>query len=195
MEEKYVSAGQAEFKEALEKAEQIAQDDAALQEEIDRATEALIQALLNLRYKADKSILNTLVSAAQAIDITQYTPQSVAQFNSALEQAKAKLADESISSDRQQEIDQAVQALSEAVNKLERKDGSSEKLLVAGDGTIQTGSSSAKTGEALPIAAAAALLLAGAALEMCIRDRGGWDRRAPFPNVLTLSMRLHRLYF
>ena len=164
LEEKYVSAGQAEFKEALEKAEQIAQDDAALQEEIDRATEALIQALLNLRYKADKSILNTLVSAAQAIDTTQYTPQSVAQFNSALEQAKAKLADESISSDRQQEIDQAVQALSEAVNKLERKDGSSEKLLVAGDGTIQTGSSSAKTGEALPIAAAAALLLAGAAL-------------------------------
>ena len=164
MEEKYVSAGQAEFKEALEKAEQIAQDDAALQEEIDRATEALIQALLNLRYKADKSILNTLVSAAQAIDTTQYTPQSVAQFNSALEQAKAKLADESISSDRQQEIDQAVQALSEAVNKLERKDGSSEKLLVTGDGTIQTGSSSAKTGEALPIAAAAVLLLAGAAL-------------------------------
>ena len=54
----YVEAGQAEFLEALKAAQDLLADkDNAMQAEIETAESNLLNAMLNLRYKADKSIL------------------------------------------------------------------------------------------------------------------------------------------
>ena len=137
----------------------------ATQEEIDAATDALIEAMLNLRLKADKSLLNAVIAAAEGLDLSGYTRASVEAFEAALNEAKATAADESLSVDEQNQVTEAVNRLSEAVNNLKKADGSAANLSVNGDGSITGGSGSAKTGEATPIAMAmAALLLAGSAI-------------------------------
>ena len=61
----YVEAGQAEFIEALEAAQDLLADkDNAMQAEIETAETNLLNAMLNLRYKADKSILEDVIAEA-----------------------------------------------------------------------------------------------------------------------------------
>ena len=52
---KYVEAGQAEFTTALEAAQSVYKDGDAMQAEINEVADKLLNAMLNLRYKADKS--------------------------------------------------------------------------------------------------------------------------------------------
>ena len=61
----YVEAGQAEFLEALKAAQDLLADkDNAMQAEIETAESNLLNAMLNLRYKADKSILEKVIAEA-----------------------------------------------------------------------------------------------------------------------------------
>lgn len=143
------------FLAALAAAEEVLSDRDALQEDVETAQDSLLDALANLRYKADKSILEQLLTQANAIDTSAYTAETVDAFHA------AKAASQEVYQNpeaEQDEVDQAVSNLSDAINALEILEPVSTAP-VAGDSTAATGSSTPKTGEATPIALAAALLL------------------------------------
>ena len=97
-------------------------DSDALAEEIDPAADALHKAILAQRYKANKDNLEALIRQAEAIDLSAYTEESAAVFRTALEEAKALMADETLSEDDQAQVDQAVLTLQAAMNALEPVD-------------------------------------------------------------------------
>ena len=89
-----------------------------MQEEVDEATETLLNAILAQRYKADKSILEALINQAESINLDGYTADSVAVFHAALAEAQAVMADETLSEDNQATVDAAVAALNDAMDGL-----------------------------------------------------------------------------
>ncbi len=105
---KYVEAGQAEFTTALEAAQSVYKDGDAMQAEINEVADKLLNAMLNLRYKADKSILEEVVAKANQIDANAYTAESYAVLEAALKDANAVLANENAT---QEEVDAAVQTV------------------------------------------------------------------------------------
>ena len=116
-----MEAGQAEFTEALAKAKEVLADGDAFQEDIDNAWNALVDAISNLRLKADKSVLEDLINEANGIDTSLYTEESVAAFRAAFTAADAVLADETLSEDDQAKVDEAANALSAAIDGLTAK--------------------------------------------------------------------------
>ena len=94
------------------------EDGNALQGDVETAVDELLTAILAQRFKADKSILEDLIGAAQDMDLTGYTAESVATFRSALAAAQAVMADESLSEDDQQVVNDAVAALQSAMDGL-----------------------------------------------------------------------------
>ena len=163
---KYVEAGQAEFTAAVEKAENCYNDADALQGDVEEAVEALLEAMLNLRFKADKSVLANALAKASLIDTAAYTVESVQNFNAAQAAAEATMNNEALSRDDQAQVNKAAADLNEAINNLV------PKAAVQGDAGMQTGGSSAKTGDTTPIAVAfAAITLAGACLLIKKRNR------------------------
>ena len=137
---KYVEAGQAEFQQALAAAQEVLADGDAMQADADTAWNALVDAISNLRLKADKSTLEDLLNSVTDLDLSQYTEESAAVFRTALANAQAVLADETLTEDDQKTVDEAVQALSDAKDQLELKDAST------GDGNENTGDGSDNTG-------------------------------------------------
>lgn len=100
---------------ALDAAQSVYEDPAATEQEVEEAAQALLQAILVQRFKADKSILEDLVNRAQAVDLTGCTQQQAEAFRGALAQAQAVLADDTLSTDDQAVVDQAAAALSAAL--------------------------------------------------------------------------------
>ena len=137
---KYVEAGQAEFQQALAAAQEVLADGDAMQADADAAWNALVDAISNLRLKADKSTLEDLLNSVADLDLSQYTEESAAVFRTALANAQAVLADESLTEDDQKTVDEAVQVLSDAKDQLQLKDAST------GDGNDNTGDGSDNTG-------------------------------------------------
>ena len=121
---KYVEAGQKEFKDALAAAREVLADGDALQGDVDAAWDALVTAMENLRMKADKDALEDLLDEASGIDLSRYTEESAAVFRTALASAQAVFADETLSEDDQQKVDDAAAALKEAKAGLTVVDGS-----------------------------------------------------------------------
>ena len=116
----YVEAGQAEFTEALAKAKEVLADGDVFQDEIDSAWDALVAAMENLRLKADKCVLEDLISQTAELDLSGYTEKSVSVFRAAFAAAKAVFTDEALSVDDQAEVDEAVNALQAAYDGLEK---------------------------------------------------------------------------
>ena len=100
---------------ALDAAQSVYEDPAATEQEVEEAAQALLQAILVQRFKADKSILEDLVNRAQAVDLTGCTQQQAEAFRGALAQAQAVLADDTLSTDDQAVVDAAVATLSAAL--------------------------------------------------------------------------------
>ena len=125
--DKYVEDGQAAFLEAKEAAEKVLADGDALEAEIETAWSDLTDAMSALRLKADKAALEELINSLEALDLSQYTENSVQTFNIALAAAKAVMADETLSVEDQQTVDEAVQALVSAKDALALKDDASEE--------------------------------------------------------------------
>ena len=88
---KYVEAGQAEFLAAKEAAEAVLADGDAMQEETDQAWGDLVEAMEALRLKADKSVLQDLISQMEGLDLSGYTEESVNVFRAALAAANSIL--------------------------------------------------------------------------------------------------------
>lgn len=136
---KYVEAGQAEFQQALAAAQEVLVDGDAMQADADTAWNALVDAISNLRLKADKSTLEDLLNSVADLDLSQYTEESAAVFRTALSQAQAVMADETLIEDDQKTVDDAVQALSDAKAQLQLKDTAD------GDGNENTGDGDSQT--------------------------------------------------
>ena len=136
---KYVEAGQAEFQQALAAAQEVLADGDAMQADADTAWNALVDAISNLRLKADKSTLEDLLNSVADLDLSQYTEESAAVFRTALSQAQAVMADETLIEDDQKTVDDAVQALSDAKDQLQLKDTAD------GDGNENTGDGDSQT--------------------------------------------------
>ena len=117
--DKYVTDTWQQLVDALAVAEEtLANASDTMQGEMDEAADALLDAILAQRYKADKSILEDLIGKAESIDLTGYTAESVATFRTALQNAQAVMADETLTEDDQATVNAAVAALSDAMNGL-----------------------------------------------------------------------------
>ena len=117
--DKYVTDTWQQLVDALAVAEEtLANASDTMQGEMDEAADALLNAILAQRYKADKSILEDLIGKAEGIDLTGYTAESVATFRTALQNAQAVMADETLTEDDQATVNAAVAALSDAMNGL-----------------------------------------------------------------------------
>ena len=114
----YVSAGQQAFTDALAAAEDVLDDGDAMQPEADSAWNALVNAMSELRLKADKTVLETILNEAADLDLTLYTEETVAVYNMALASAMTVYADPEISVEDQQIVDDAVTALRSAADGL-----------------------------------------------------------------------------
>ena len=142
---KYVEAGQAEYLAAKEAAEAVLSDGDAMQAETDEAWNKLVEAMNALRMKADKTVLEDLISKMENMDLTEYTEESAAVFRAALASAGSILADKTLSVDEQVKVDEAAAALQDAYDGLEPVSQSSGDTEKPADGT--NGSDAGKTEE------------------------------------------------
>ena len=117
-ESKYLPDHWQELLDALAAGQDVMEDGNALQGDVETAVDELLTAILAQRFKADKSILEDLIGTAQGMDLTGYTAESVSTFRSALAAAQAVMADESLSEDDQQVVNDAVAALQSAMDGL-----------------------------------------------------------------------------
>ena len=120
---KYVEAGQAEYLAAKEAAEAVMADGDAMQAETDEAWSRLVETMEALRLKADKSVLQDLISQMEGLDLSGYTEESVTMFRAALASANSIFMDETLSVDEQAKVDEAVIALQAAYDGLMKAQG------------------------------------------------------------------------
>ena len=123
--DKYIQDNWQQLVDALIVAKDVYNDGDAMEEDVQPAAEALLNAILAQRFKADKSILEDLVNKAEGMDLSVYTAESVAVFAAAFENAKVVLADETLSEDNQAVVDKAVKDLSDAIENLSVKEDTS----------------------------------------------------------------------
>ena len=106
---------------ALQSAKQVSTSTTASQEEVDQAADLLkkaMDALVEKEQSVNKETLNALIQEAEQKDPTVYTEESFAALQSALQSAKQ--VDENASAS-QEEVDQAVSSLKNAMNALVKK--------------------------------------------------------------------------
>ena len=117
--DKYVQTDWQQLVDALAQAQELLKDSGnALAGDVEEASDALLNAILAQRYKANKENLEDILNQAQAVDLSGYTAQSVAVFQAALAEAQALMADETLSVEDQDAVDAAVEALASAMNGL-----------------------------------------------------------------------------
>ena len=119
------------FLEALEAAKRVRDDENAMQDEITDAWKALIKAASELNYKmANMDDLKSVIAWMETLDLDKYLDEGKAEFNEALEAARATA--ENILSP-QSEVDNAWKALMDAGSALRLKPdkGALDELLRA----------------------------------------------------------------
>ena len=117
--DKYVQTDWQQLVDALAQVQELLEDSGnALAGDVGEASDALLNAILAQRYKANKENLEDILNQAQAVDLSGYTAQSVAVFQAALAEAQAVMADETLSVEDQDAVDAAVEALASAMNGL-----------------------------------------------------------------------------
>ena len=189
--DKYVQDNWQQLVDALADAKAMMDNGDALEEDIQPVADALLEAILAQRFKADKSNLEDLINKAESIDLSKYTEESVAVFRAAFKAANAVLADESLSEDDQDVVDNAVAELNAAIENLSVKDdatnpddgkddnskpddGKDEGNTSTGDNTSKPDSDKndpAATGDATPVLLMAALATVAAAGVYLFRRR------------------------
>ncbi len=162
----YVEAGKPEFTAALEAAVAVYEDGDAMQAEINIVADNLLNAMLNLRLKADKTILQQVIAEANGKDANAYTAKSYGALQAAVAKANEVMADENATQD---EVDVAVTNVQTAMDNLVVVDGTSaetptEDVVQTGQESTTAKANAAKTGDVAPIAGLAVITLAGTAL-------------------------------
>ena len=169
--DQYVEEGKQEFIDALANAQALLESGNAWQDDIDAATDALIEAMANLRMAPNKDILNDMINKASGLNLDAYTADSVAALNAALADAQAVAANENAT---QNEVDAAADSLKAAMSGLVFVNGDNDNdadtddtttggvaTTPAGDGTApsKTGDAGAAGIAVLALASAAAVVL------------------------------------
>ena len=109
---KYTEATWTSFNDALIVANNVYNDENAMQEEVNTAYSELVTAFLNLRLIPDKSLLEDLINKAEGLNLASYSKAIVQVVNDALANAKNVLANENAS---QKEVDNAKATLEKAI--------------------------------------------------------------------------------
>ncbi len=169
----YVEAGQAEYLAAKAEAERVMQDGDAMQPEVDAAWAELVDRMMDLRPKADKSTLSDLLDSLKDLDLNKYTDETAAVYKDALAAAMAIMEDDTLSEDDQTKVDETVKNLKLAKAGLKEKEGGGDNnggnnnggnnnggnnngginnggINNGGNGS-QKGNSSIKTGDTVPL--------------------------------------------
>lgn len=149
------------FTEMLNAAKGVYNDVNAMQGDVSAAESNLLQAMLNLRYQADKSILEGLLSQAAKIDRSLYTSESVQAFDAAKDLAELAFINPDAA---QSEVDDASKELQQAIDGLQVVSLSGRQIGVQGDNTLGTASGNVKTGDTSVAVVFSLLALAGAGL-------------------------------
>lgn len=153
------------FVAAYENAKQVYASGNSMQDDVDEAFQALVDAMNNLRMEANKDILNDMINKALAQDLSGYTADSVKAFHAALDAAKAVSADDKVT---QKQVDDAVANLKAAQAGLTKAPtvdvpvvtpSTNAPVQNAGDGSTPT-----KTGDAGAFSLLALTAVAGAAV-------------------------------
>ena len=114
--DKYTEATWTPFNDALVTANNVYNDENAMQEEVDATYKELVTAFLNLRLIPDKSLLEDLINKAEGLNLASYSKATVQVVNDALANAKNVLANENAT---QKDVDNAKATLEKAINSLE----------------------------------------------------------------------------
>ena len=112
----YVPSSVEGLADKLASAQQVYDDANAAQDAVDAATQALREARLNARTKADVSALEELIAYVNSLDLSGYSRASVAALNQAIAQNKLLLSDPEVSQDK---VDAAVTEIQNAIDALE----------------------------------------------------------------------------
>lgn len=146
----YTPATAAEFVSVLEAAKAVYNDGNTMQDEVKQTEEELLNAMQQLRYKADKSVLESVLADTSQIDATQYTEVSVAFFNEAKETATNVYNNPEATQD---EVNEAADNLKAAIDGLQVVQSTDDTPVttIGGDSAATTESGNAKTGETAPI--------------------------------------------
>ena len=112
----YVPSSVEGLADKLASAQQVYDDANATQEEVAAATQALREARLNARTKADTSALEEIIAYANSLDLSSYSRASVVALNQAIAQNKLLLSDPEVSQDK---VDAAVTEIQNAIDALE----------------------------------------------------------------------------
>ena len=168
--DQYEEAGKQEFIDALANAQALLESGNAWQDDIDAATDALIEAMSNLRMKPNKDILNDMINQASGLDLSVYTEDSAAALNAALADAQTVAANENAT---QAEIDVAANTLQAALNGLVLVNGDNDNTQGGTETTpVGDGSTPTKTGDAGAAGLAAlAVISAGAVIVLKKKER------------------------
>ena len=117
---------------------------ATTQEEIDAATQSLLEARLNARTKADKTALEAAIAAADALDLSSYARADAEKVSAALKTAKLVLSYEAAT---QEEVNAAANALNEAIGALDTEGADTNAPAVGADDGQDDGSGDAATAD------------------------------------------------
>ena len=112
----YVPSSVEGLADKLASAQQVYDDANAAQDAVDAATQALREARLSARTKADVSALEEIIAYANSLDLSGYSRASVAALNQAIAQNKLLLSDPEVSQDK---VDAAVTEIQNAIDALE----------------------------------------------------------------------------
>ncbi len=128
---KYTEATWTSFNDALIVANNVYNDENAMQEEVNTAYRELVTAFLNLRLIPDKSLLEDLINKAEGLNLASYSKAIVQVVNDALANAKNVLANENAS---QKEVDNAKATLEKAIAGLQANPSTPSNV----DNTVKT---------------------------------------------------------
>ena len=124
--DKYLEAGQQEFRDALEAAKATADNILAAQSEVDDAWKAVIDAASALRLKPDKGALDELLRAAEKYltEEASYDQAAFASFRAVYAEAEAVFLNDQAAAD---EVSTAVEKLTSAAAELENSPAEPEE--------------------------------------------------------------------
>lgn len=154
--EKYTPITAQPFVENLTQAKATYEDGDAMQDDVEGAETVLLEAMMNLRFKADKSVLESWLAKAAEIDTAAYTIESIVVFQAANENAKAVNRNEDAT---QAEVNDAIDTLNVAIDDLTAMTSNEKETVLEGDNTLMTVSGNVRTGDTAPIAIALSILV------------------------------------
>ncbi|MGG7213250.1 immunoglobulin-like domain-containing protein [Clostridium nigeriense] len=118
-EDKYFLEEWNKLQSKLENAKIVINDDNVLEEDVNKAYTALLEAYLNLKPRPNKEALINLINSAKAIDSSKYTKESFEVLKEALALAEEVLNNEEAT---EEEVHNAEDILNEAISNLKEDD-------------------------------------------------------------------------